>query len=75
MKCHSENILCNAYSILKSCALCWRCGLHKIDKVPTHMGLILQQGETGYKNTRSHFKEVLSAPLSGGWGSEDKHQL
>lgn len=56
MKCHSENILCNAYSMLKPCALCWRCGLHKIDKVPTHMGLTLQQGEAVNRNYKESFE-------------------
>lgn len=34
-------------------------GLQTIDKVPILMGLILQLGEMGNKNTSGHFKEVL----------------
>lgn len=35
--------------------------LPKIDQVPTLMDLTFQQEETGNKNKRSHFKEVLKA--------------
>lgn len=59
MTYQSIDILCNAYSLPSPVLCAGDVGLHKIGKVPILMGLILQQGEMGNKNTSSHFKEVF----------------